>query len=58
MADMELPAAEPAALQAAQDMPADENDQVKALIVLLMGKDPVGGRELEELAGQVASMEK
>ena len=45
MADMELPAAEPAALQAAQDMPADENDQVKALIVLLMGKDPVGDRK-------------
>lgn len=58
MADMELLAAEPVALQAAQDVPADENKQVKALIVLLMGNDPVGGRELEELAGQVASMER
>lgn len=56
MADMELLAAEPVALQAAQDVLADENEQVKALIVLLMGNDPAGGRELEELAGQVASM--
>lgn len=58
MADKELPAAGPAALQAAQDVPVEENEQVKALIVLLMGKDPAGGRELEELAGQVASMER
>ena len=58
MADMELLAAEPVALQAAQDVLADENEQVKALIVLLMGNDPAGGRELEELAGQVASMER
>lgn len=58
MADKELPAAEPAALQAARDVLTDENDQVKALVVLLMGKDPAGGRELEELAGQVASMER
>ena len=54
MADKEFPAA----LQAAQDVLADENEQVKALIVLLMGNDPAGGRELEELAGQVASMER
>lgn len=58
MADKELLAAEPAALQAAWDVLTDENDQVKALVVLLMGKDPAGGRELEELAGQVASMER
>ena len=54
MADKEFPAA----LQAAQDVPVEENEQVKALVVLLMGKDPAGGRELEELAGQVASMER
>lgn len=41
MADMELLAAEPVALQAAQDVLADENEQVKALIVLLMGNDPI-----------------
>lgn len=50
MADKELPAA--------QDVFVEENEQVKALVVLLMGKDPAGGRELEELAGQVASMER
>lgn len=50
MADKELPAA--------QDVLVEENEQVKALVVLLMGKDPAGGRELEELAGQVASMER
>ncbi len=58
MADMEFPAAESAALPAAPDMLVEENEQVKALIVLLMEKDPAGGRELEELAGQVASMER
>ena len=58
MADKELLAARPAVLQAAQDVLVEENEQVKALVVLLMEKDPAGGRELEELAGQVASMER